>query len=257
MLNTMRNILIILLLSICSITFGQNDNLSGNIYILSCFVSDGIDTWAPDEKTKMLSKANEALVWISNEGNKYGKKVVFEHGCFGTNLDIVIDNIERGRSTGKEDISMVDRTLQKIGYRDQNDFTKWVITNTKNRESKVLIFVKGTGNSYCIACPYDNIGECSFVEGAILYEKYWSSRFLATGTIAHEILHTFGAWDFYHTYEQTLEQESKARSLFPNSIMLKIEYDINKSSVDELTAWLVGWNKTTKDWYWWFKPVQN
>ena len=118
MLNTMRNILIILLLSICSITFGQNDNLSGNIYILSCFVSDGIDTWTPDEKTKMLSKANEALVWISNEGNKYGKKVVFEHGCFGTNLDIVIDNIERGRSTGKEDISIMIYPSYKVcaGY---------------------------------------------------------------------------------------------------------------------------------------------
>ena len=247
MLNIKRNIFIPFLLTICSLAFGQNDNLSGNIYVLSCFVSDGVDPWTSDEKTKMLSKANEALGWISREGNKYGKKVDFEHGCFGMDRDIVIDHIERGRSTGREDASMVDRILQKIGYKDQSDFTRWVIANTKNKESKVLVFVKGTGNSYCIACPYDNIGECSFVEGAILYERYWSSRPLATGTIAHELLHTFGAWDFYHTYEQTREQESRAKNLFPNSIMLKIEYDINKSNVDELTAWLVGWNKTTKD----------
>jgi len=250
---------ILLLVTIITVNrcFSQNDNLSGNIYILSCFVSDGKDSWSLNEKNDMLAKVDQALKWISKSGDAYGKDVVFEHGSFGLDQDIVINNIERGRATGNEDNTMIRRVLEKIGYGDQIQFDRWVKTNTKNREAKVLLFVKGIGNAYCIACPYNNSGDCTFIEGAVLYEKYWSSRPLATGSIAHELLHTFGAWDFYHNYEQSLEQESKAKKMFPNSIMLKIEYDINKSNVDELTAWLVGWNRKEKDWYWWFKPQTN
>ena len=254
MFNISKDILFPFLLVLCNVVSAQNDDLSGNIYVLSCFVSDGVDQWTPDEKNRMLAKTNDALLWIAKQGNTYGKDVLFEHGCFGMDHDIVIDHIERGRASGKEDVTMIERTLRKIGYKEQNDFTKWVITNTNSKEAKVLIFVKGPANSYCIACSYDHPGECPFVEGAVLYESYLSNRPLASGTIAHELLHTFGAWDFYHTYEQTKEQEKKAKILFPNSIMLNIEYDINKCNIDELTAWLVGWSKKAKDWYWWFKP---
>ncbi|MCB0409609.1 MAG: hypothetical protein KDD29_05280 [Flavobacteriales bacterium] len=254
MFNIKRNIYISLLLVFCNQLSAQNDDLSGNIYILSCFISDGVDQWTSNEKNNMLTQTNEALQWITKQGKSYGKDINFEHGCFGIEYDIVIDHIERGKATGKEDFTMIERTLRKIGFKDQNDLTKWVKTNTKNKDVKVLVFVKGTGNAYCIACPYYYPMECPFVEGAIIYEKYWSNRPLATTTIAHELLHTFGAWDLYHTFEQTQEQENKARILFPNSIMLKIEYNIDKSNVDELTAWLIGWNKIAKDWYWWFKP---
>ncbi len=254
MFNIKIYIYISLLLVFCNQLSAQNDDLSGNIYILSCFISDGVDQWTPNEKNNMLTQTNEALKWITKQGKSYGKDINFEHGCFGIEYDIVIDHIERGKATGKEDFTMIERTLRKIGFKDQIDLTKWVKANTKNIDVKVLVFVKGIGNAYCIACPYYYTVECPFVEGAILYEKYWSHKHLATGTIAHELLHTFGSWDLYHTYEQTQEQENKARILFPNSIMLKIEYNINKSNVDELTAWLIGWNKIVKDWYWWFKP---
>ena len=93
-----------------------------------------------------------------------------------------------------------------------------------------------------------------FMEGATLYEKQSNGYTLTSSAIAHEILHLFGGWDLYATFEQTQDREDKARQMFPNSVMLRTSSNINELSVDEVTAWLIGWNDDAKPWYGWFKP---
>ena len=77
---------------------------------------------------------------------------------------------------------------------------------------------------------------------------------LYAATVAHEILHLCGAWDFYEEKGiQDKEHASKAEKLFPKSIMLHESKDIYSCQLDEVTAWLVGIG-SKKDWYVWFQP---
>lgn len=233
---------------------GSANKLEGSVYVLSCFISGPDDAWTYDEKTKILMQLSEANKWLIDQAFASKISLTFERGNYGLKEDIKLPQIERGTASGNEKVDLVSTVLQKVGYKRPLDFYNWVNTYTKCQSSHVLIFVKGNGNSYAMPFRSNGNKELYFVEGAMIYEKYLSDRPLASSSIAHETLHLYGAWDMYKTYAQTQEKEDKARKLFPNSIMLRTSYNFQELNVDELTAWLIGWNSNQKDWYVWFKP---
>jgi hypothetical protein len=236
---------------------GSAFHLSGNVYTLSCFVSGPDDEWTNSEKLAVFDKLNEATAWIKNQAKKYNITVNFEGGSYGFEKDIKLEKIERGIASGKEKTDWVDTVLRNIGYSRTIDLYNWVKANTICENVQIIIFVKGFGNGYAVAFAERYNKELYFVEGAILYENHWNGVGLLSSSIAHEILHLYGAWDLYKTFEQTQDREDKARELFPDSIMLRVSYNIDDLYVDEVTAWLVGWNTDPKPWYSWFNPRQR
>jgi hypothetical protein len=224
--------------------------LTGRIYTLSCFISDSSDEWSYDEKLNILNLLQESQDWIKKQALQYECIVAFdENGNFGLNEDIKFPFIEIGTASGNEPVDWVSKVLYKVGYRSTSDFVEWVQQNTSSENLQVIIFAKGQGNGYAMASSSEMDKEKYYVEGAILYEKYIGGSKLAAASIAHEILHLYGAWDFYKTFIQTEENERRARVLFPDSIMLRTSYDIDELDIDEITAWLIGWNNDPKKWY--------
>jgi hypothetical protein len=253
--------IVILLLCMQSV-FCQNSNtyrhgsalkLEGNIYTLCCFISSN-ETWTYSEKANICNQTNEATAWIKIQASRYNIPVNFKVGTYGLKDDIRFAQIERGTGSGKEKTDMISLVLKKIGYKSPLDFYNWVLKNTQCTNVQVIIYAKGYGTGYAMTYGGIENKEMYFVEGAILYEKYWTGSTLKTSSIAHEILHLYGAWDLYNSFQQTQEKEDMAKKLFPNSIMLRTAEHIQDLSVDEVTAWLIGWNNKTQAWYEWFKP---
>ena len=238
---------------------GSASELKGNIYTLSCFISEeGKESWTHEEKLKVLDKQKEALAWIKEQANTYRVEVNFDAaGNFGLQEDIKMPVIERGTASGKEPVDWVSRVLYKLGYKSTLDLVAWVEKNTKAKQVQVIIYAKGKGNGYAMASSTEMNKERFFVEGAILYEKYNSGGSLAASSIAHETLHLYGAWDLYKTFSQSAENEKKAKELFPNSIMLRTSYNITELEVDEVSAWLIGWNQQPKSWYETLRPSRK
>ena len=54
--------------------------------------------------------------------------------------------------------------------------------------------------------------------------------------------------------QQFREMESLAREHFSNSIMHRVDFSINNLSIDPLTAWRIGWNKTPEPWFYALNP---
>ncbi len=234
---------------------GSAYKLSGEIYTLSCFVSGPDDEWTYNEKLEILNLLKEAQEWIKKEASKYNVSVDFsQSGNFGLNKDIKLPFIERGSASGKESVDWVSKVLYKIGYSSTLDLGTWVKNNTNAENYQVIIFAKGKGNGYAMAYSTDMEKEKYYVEGAVLYERYNGNGKLASSSIVHEIMHLYGAWDLYKTFNQTQENEQRARELFPNSIMLRTSYNINELTIDKLTAWLIGWTNKPEAWYETFRP---
>ena len=224
--------------------------LKGKVYTLSCFISGPEDEWAYQEKLNMLALLKEGQDWIQKQALKNHCSVDFsEGGNFGMKEDIKLPYIERGTASGNESVDWVSKVLYKVGYKSTLELVNWVKHNTSCENLQVIIFVKGQGNGYAMAYGDEMDKERYFVEGAVLYEKYNGGEKLAASSIAHEILHLYGAWDLYKTFSQSEENEKRAKKLFPNSIMLRTSYNINELIVDELTAWLIGWNTKPEEWY--------
>ena len=236
---------------------GSASKLKGKVYTLSCFVSGNDDEWSDKEKTKMLDLLEESQRWIRKQALKYKVTVDFnESGNFGLDKDIKFQEIVRGTASGNEPVDWVSKVLYKVGYKSTLDLVKWVENNTDAENIQVIIFVKGRGNGYAMASNSRMDKEKYFVEGAVLYEKYNDGKELASSSIAHEILHLYGAWDFYKAFNQTEANEERAKKLYPNSIMLRTSYNIDELNVDEITAWLIGWNNNPEPWFESFRPIQ-
>ena len=233
---------------------GSANILSGKVYTLSCFISEPSEEWTYEEKLQVLEKLNEGTTWLTKKAAQNGVTLSFEGGNYGLQKDIKLAKIDRGTASGKERVDWVTVVLKEIGYQNPLAFQNWVQTKTQCKNAQVIIFAKGKGTGYAMPFSTEMNKDLYFVEGAILYEKYWNGVDLVSSSIVHEILHVYGAWDLYKTFEQTKDREEKARQLFANSVMLRTSFDINELEVDEVSSWLVGWNKSPKDWYEWFRP---
>lgn len=235
---------------------GSAKVLVGHVYVLICFISDKDTEWTTKEKKAMLETVKDGNKFLQTEASKYKVGLHFEYGTFGMEKDIKFDFIEKGTGSGKERVDWVSATLSKVGYKSPTQFKNWVLKNTQAKNFHVVIIAKGQGRSYAI--PVTNLqgnAEKYYVEGVLLYEKnFKTGNNLSIGTAVHESLHLYGAWDLYETYKQTKEKADAARKRFPKSIMVTLLSDIKRQDVDELTAWLIGWNTEEKDWYEWFNP---
>jgi hypothetical protein len=56
-------------------------------------------------------------------------------------------------------------------------------------------------------------------------------------TIAHEILHLFGAEDYYTPNAR----KALANKTYPKDIMLEARDDVSKNDIGDLTAYSIGW----------------
>lgn len=233
---------------------GSADVLSGDMYVLSCFVSADNTEWTANEKKEALAALSKSQSWLQKQAKRYNAPLTFTGGSFGQTADIKNNDIGYGTACGNERVDVISEVLTSIGYDGPRDFYKWVLTNTTCTKTYILLFVKGKGISYSMPYTKRCNPDVYFVEGSVIYSHDPEGHKLNESDIAHETLHLFGAWDLYETFEQTAKREARARELYPNDIMLRTSYNINELEVSELSAWAIGWNNNYKPIFNWFKP---
>ncbi|MEC7985831.1 MAG: hypothetical protein VX278_11755 [Myxococcota bacterium] len=227
------------LLLMGSRNIGSAKKLEGKVYTLIIFISDTTDQWTTQQKNQMIQQVIDAEDWRSKQAQVYGKTLAFEHGSYGLETDIELSNLPEGLASGKEDVSILIRTMQKIGFKNNEDLNAHIQAD----HIQVLLFLKKNGNSYSM--PFEEgLDSIYELEAVVLYEKFEEHLPLCTACIAHETLHIFGAWDLYKTFQTTAKQEEIARKRYPNSIMLRTTYNIFDLEIDPRTAWRIGWRET-------------
>ncbi|TAE66851.1 MAG: hypothetical protein EAZ85_15595 [Bacteroidetes bacterium] len=233
---------------------GSAAKLEGNVYVLSIFIATSDDDWTKKEKELMYEKQRIATNWLVKKAKEYKKKLAFVEGTFGYDKSVFVEEIPQANATGNERTDWIKFLLNKLGYKSPLQFHNWVLKNTKCTQSVVLIYANQTGNSYAFPYTANLDKEKYFVEGCFLYKKFTDGQIIYPSTIAHEMLHDFGAWDLYKNFMQGQDKEDKAKQLYPNEIMLRIALNINELEINGLTAWLVGLTEKKEKWYEWFKP---
>ena len=228
---------------------GSAKELKGEIYTLVCFISEeGQAAWSTRQKDSLLAHTREALHWIDKQAKAQKIDIKFtKTGVFGREEDIKFSFIEKGSGSATEKLDWVSQVLYKVGYQSTLDFHEQIRTKEKADQIHVIIFAKGKGRSYAIPYLENANKELYFVEGTIIFEKVETYHY--TASIAHEILHLYGAIDLYKTHAQSAQNAQKARNIFPKSIMTKISHNIHTLNIDEINSWLIGWSNETKPWY--------
>jgi hypothetical protein len=233
---------------------GSADSLDGRILTFTCFVSAKNDAWMNSEKDSIEGLISEAQIWLVKQATKNDVTLSFKNNSEELVDDRIYANIIRNQNDLIERSKILFQIQHELGFTRKFSILDYMFDSTSCNKLNLLVFVKSQGTSYSLPFRIGMNKAKNFVEGSILFSQFESGKKLISSTIAHEMLHLYGAWDFYETFAQTKDRQVKANELFPNSIMLHTYTNINDNDVDELTSWLIGWNKYEKNWYRWFKP---
>ncbi len=234
---------------------GSAKTLRRLVYPLTIFLGEEANPWSYEQKLGQLSKQRAAETWLCQQAAQYHVSLSFHQGGnYGLDTHLTIDNIPNAHGSRNEYNSWVFDLLKKIGWDNPIRLYNQIISETGCNNMHVIIFANDWGRSYSM--PFSGKGDQAqyFLEGFFCYRNYEDGQELLTASIAHEILHLYGAWDLYENVYVTCAQSQLASRCFPNDIMHRLDHNINNLIIDELTAWRIGWKTNAEDWYESFRP---
>jgi len=226
---------------------GSAKKLEGTVGLTLVFVSDATSDWTAAERREMRQKLRTGERWLEAYAREYSIPLNFRNKVILGGRNLKLARLPAGIRSGHEDVTLVSTLAQTLGKDLPQAFLR-----TRPDQQAVLIFLKRDGASYAI--PQEQGLDSQYdVEGIVLYQAFDSTTPNCASCIAHEILHIFGAWDLYATFQTTMEQEEQAKRMYPNSIMLRTSYDIEELTIDPITCWRIGWC-TQPDQAYFFQP---
>lgn len=218
-----------------SFNMGYARKLEGKTVIISLFVETPDNKWSMKDMKSTLPNLEKACEYIKIQAQTYGKDIEFLYDWTdNTNLlrrkqitietadDGFEDELDKYIADWTRKFIPYDRILKK--YEADNIFT--------------VLYFNSSDRAYAICYDGEDIEE----ETLIVYKNSDASVY------AHEMLHLFGAHDYYEEAEYSEEAVKYIKLKYPNDIMLKVSKGNNiKNSVGKLTAYHLGWIDSNED----------
>jgi len=219
-----------------SYDLGYAGKAEGRVVIVSFFVDSDDCKWTRNEMKKCLSPLKTACDFIEKQAKKYDKEVEF---VYDWNED---PKLLRRRKTG---FPVWDNEYFEADFDEKIE--QWVNSvvsyddylSKYDADSVFTIFYFNT-DARAYAICYDGID--------IEEESLVAFKSSSAAVYAHEILHLFGAHDFYEEAEYTEDAVKYIRKNYANDIMLTTPSGKNiNRTVGKLTAYHLGWLDEVKD----------
>lgn len=213
--------------------------LEGKVLVHNVFVSEGDDD--EGERERRMAQVSEAEDWIVRQAAEYGKTVEFINTASDLNSDVIRCNTPKGADSPLTESYTLEYIISLTEHHNRNGIIALAKEHSCD-ECLVLVHVNSIDRSFAEHIPVK-----PFIGGAFIFEN--ENPAALTGDIAHEMLHTFGAWDLYADPRgQSAENADKIEKLYPEEIMLK-SGPVDSATMSPLTAWRVGLTDQKEDWY--------
>ena len=217
-----------------SFELGSAKRLEGRNVIVCFYVDTPESSWKTSEIDSTVKDMKTACEYIEDTASKYGIETSFEYDwSLGGKNRCLYHRAKIPFLTDETDASdaLMGEYIEKwVSYLPSFDAVK----EAYNADNVFfIVFLSQEGRSYSLV--YD--GEDSVNESIEIYKGENPS------SIAHEILHLFGAHDYYEGAEYTEDVVSYIKKKYPNEIMLTTQMGKGKipQMVSDITAYHLGW----------------
>lgn len=208
------------------------------------FLDDGDSNWSEEEIAAFNGLYfHPAMNFLQTQADTWGMEVNQESYTYSTqeNRNMAYPGIvSPDFQTGGAATDVPDKTAASMGFEDGWDMYRFLQEFTGTDQVAMLFFLNKPGRSYTIRDQTrDGLEELEF---SVIFESYPGYTTSATAaTIAHELLHLFGAEDYYDPYGDYPQRKALAESQIPDDIMLVTYTDISYNTLSQATAYCVGW----------------
>ena len=215
---------------------GMAGILEGDILVLSLFVNTPSDKWTVHEMNETLPKLQTATDYLTKQAGDYKVDVSF-------NYDWSKDRKLRYRAIADfetDDKDFTDKLDELIGSLVNGRINYDDILSSYGADGIfMMVYFNAPDRSYAIAYDGEDIPQ----ETVIMFNDGDAAEY------AHEILHVFGAHDFYDGEEYTDDVVKFIKKKYPDDIMLDtvMKKDEISNSIGPVTAYHIGWTDETKE----------
>ncbi len=222
---------------------GTCTRLSGTVGVAIFYIDDFESSWEENEMHRFTEyEIKPGLDYLEQQAKQYDVLLHFEITDVFKSVPYDHEVITSTKETGFATIDVAYWAAVHSGYSSDRSFHKEICDRENMTNVIILTVFNKNGTSYAINPKRDADPNVKIAEHCILF-----ARDLSAGTdqpngyqsavVAHEILHLFGAEDFYHP----TRRKNLARWYYPDDIMLEARYDLEKNDLGAATAFYIGW----------------
>ncbi len=223
---------------------GTCKKLEGNIVVLFLYTNDAESTWDSDSLSKFeSSQTQKALTYLEERASQYGKNLKFaskSYSVIGGQNPVYDQAVIKNASENVMSFDLLENVCQNMRLGGSDRLFEEVGKEYPNHEIIPVILLNKDGTSYARGAVNENT---AMPEHCVVFARnlgIQSAPFLPgnrASTIAHEILHLYGAEDFY----QPQGRAGLAGKVYPDDIMYTVNGFINRNKIGDFTAYTVGW----------------
>lgn len=225
---------------------GNCRHLKGNPLVVLLFIDDNESSWSAQEVTEYTdSYIMEGLQYLEDKAKEWDVDLEFSVKSYSSPLSdytlkyegSVIKDL-RINGSSKD---VLDQAAYDMGYSSNWElYSKFKTEHGNNGDVIFLTFLNKAGKSYTrhLIAP----GRIDYSEHCVIFSNYLEGGSFGcrASTVAHELLHLFGAEDFYGG-----SREAIAWKEYPKDIMLWMPEEAYENEIGAFTAYSVGWTNTT------------
>ena len=219
---------------------GSCYNMQEDLCYYIIFVDDNESNWNENDKSEFVEKKFlPSINYLSDQSSLYNVTLKQDYRICEKTADyngvIEAETVQNGVQ-----YDIYTQVASSLGYKSAKEMNDLLKKELGVSQVAYLFAINKEGRSYKLSHSQTAIERkyefCVFFSQSIGYTDT-----TCYSAIAHEILHLFGAEDYYDPYDDYPEREKLAKELYPKDIMFGTVTDVNTVSVGNYTAYSVGW----------------
>lgn len=223
---------------------GIAKELKGRICVFTFFVST--KNWVNDDYHDLYKKNLKlAEDWLTKQAKKYGSTISFENRYPLGDTSIYIPTITSYSTTGNPR-KMFENAINSMEITEEQ-LNNIILTETDCDNCVVNFIIDSPGRSFCYL-SYQGAPKSYFADFTWTYRSTTNNTPEQPGTVAHEMLHAFGAFDMYERDGYDPAKSRRCKQNYPMEIMYTGRYDlIDQLVMSPATAYMIGIGKKPSD----------
>lgn len=211
---------------------GCSVKLRGKVVLITFLINDGDSHWNKEAEKSAVEMLRSACVRLMKDSglNKQELQITYAY------CQVSIPSVVTRKNSG----SCVVDVLRQFGYNTIQEYQKHYESKFSRNETAVTFLFNKSFRSYAqkvAKAPAEADYQNSYSDEYSVVSFDPGNIPNSERTFLHELLHQFGAIDYY--YPDVVK--FKAEKILPNSIMN--EGDM----IDDLTRYIIGWDDTPSD----------
>ena len=199
-----------------AVNVGSCKTLSGDVGICVVFVNDSVSSWVTVEKNNFLDSYYDEMSELKQIALSYGVDLTIHLRYTSSSISVAAQ---------PDSSDWIKTAATGAGFESLDKMATELKQQFSYKECAVVFVLNKQGRAYAQSRSYNT----DKTEYCVLYAGEDASK--------HELLHLFGAQDYYYPKEVT----AAANELLPNSIMN------SGDDIDELSAYTIGWMTTLSE----------